>query len=97
MTKQATEKARRDLQAIISNLAYKDYKVANPKLRKSIAGRRKHKPYTLSNDAMEALDVLQMTYKTDIAAEDEEIIKGYLLPFRTVRTEYLINTDPRLR
>lgn len=97
MTEQAIEKARKDLQGIISNLAYSDYKQANPKPRKNITGRPKNKPYTLSGDTQEALDVLNLTYKTHITAEDERIIKGYLLPFRVLRREYLENIDPRLR
>lgn len=97
MTKQAIEKARKDLQSIISNLAYKDCRVANPKPKKDITGHGKHKPYTLSGDTKEALDILQLTYKAEITAEDERIIKGYLLPFRALRREYLMNTDPRMQ
>lgn len=43
MILEARAKAIRDLEAILSNLAYKDFKQANPKPRMSRNGRRIHK------------------------------------------------------
>lgn len=97
MTLEARAKAIRDLEAILSNLAYKDFKRANPVRRIGRDGRRIHKPYNLSSDTMEALEVLSLACKQDITAEDGEIIKGFLLPYRVNRREYLINTNPRLQ
>lgn len=43
MTLEARAKAIRDLEAILSNLAYKDFKQANPVRRIGRDGRRIHK------------------------------------------------------
>lgn len=96
MTLEARAKAIRDLEAILSNLSYKDFKQANPKPRMGRNGRRIHRVYSLSSETEKALEMLYRAVKDDITAEDEEIIRGFLLPYRIFRTEYLISTNPRL-
>ncbi len=90
-------KAIQDLEAILSNLSYKDFKQANPRRRMGKNGRRIHRSYNLSEKTLECLEMLNRVTKKHITAEDEEIIKGFLLPYRMVRTEYLINTNQRLQ
>lgn len=90
-TEKALQKAKTDLFNITSNLAYKDYYNANFKpngKRKS----KKHIPYTLSDETEKALSLYKITCYdiTEITTEQEEEIKGFLLPYRTIRTEYLI-------
>ena len=97
MTEKAIAKAIQDLEAILSNLSYKDFKQANPKGKIGRNGRRIHRAYSLSDETLEVLEMLKLTVKTNITAEDEEIIKGFLLPYRANRREYLINTNPRLQ
>lgn len=43
MTEKAIAKVIQDLEVILSNLVYKDFKQANPKPRMSRNGRRIHK------------------------------------------------------
>jgi len=95
MNNNAILKARKDLQAIISNYAMESYLQANRK--KDGTYYKKRKPYTLPDEAMTANELLKLTYNSDITVEQEEQIKAFLIPYRTVRTEYLINTDPRMR
>ena len=90
MTEQAIAKAIQDLEAILSNLSYKDFKQANPGCRIGRDGRRVHRAYSLSGETMEALEMLNRVTRMDITAEDEDIIKGFLLPYRVNRREYLI-------
>lgn len=97
MTLETRSKAIKDLEAILSNLAYKDFKQANPKPRMSRNGWRIHKAYNLSEETQKALKMLYRATKRDVTAEDEEAIKAFLLPYRMFKPEYLINIDPRLR
>ncbi len=94
MTSEAMLKARKDLQAIISNYAMQSYLQVNRK--KDGTYYKKHRPYTLPVEAETANELLKLTYNSNITREQEEQIKAFLLPYRTFRTEYLINTDQRL-
>jgi len=90
-TEQALLKAKIDLYNIVSNHAYQDYYNTNYHLngkRKS----KKHIPYSLSIDTQKAQEIYNMVYgksPEEITAEEEEIIKAFLLIYRTSRTEYL--------
>jgi len=90
-TERSLLKAKIDLYNISSNLAYEDYKQANFNRN----GKRKsknHLPYTLSDESIAVLEIYKMVYgknPEDITEEQEEIIKGFLLPYRTFKREYL--------
>ena len=91
MTEQSILKAKIDLYNIISNFAMKDYLNTNYKNGKKIS--KKDKPYSLSLETLEAKKFYNMLCfcndSNDITPEQEEEIKGYLLSFRTHRTEYI--------
>ncbi len=90
-TERSLLKAKIDLYNISSNLAYEDYKRANFN-RYGKRKSKKHIPYTLSDESLEVLEVYKMVHgknPEDITAEQEEIIKGFLLSYRKVRREYL--------
>jgi septin family protein len=95
MTDKALLKAKIDLNNITANHAYEDYKQANFKPN----GKRKsykHIPYSLGSDTKEAQKVYNMVYGKDakeITKEEEEQIKGFLLNYRTHRTEYLKDAE----
>ena len=93
MTQQATTKAREDLNSIISNYAMKDFNQYNRK--KDGTYYKKRRPYNLSSETMEAKEILEIALKKNITAEEEEIIKAYLIPYRVFETDLLINTDIR--
>jgi hypothetical protein len=90
-TEQALLKAKIDLYNIVSNHAYQDYYNTNyhPNgKRKS----KKHIPYSLSIDTQKAQEIYHMVYgKTpeEITTDEEEIIKGFLMIYRSHRREYL--------
>ena len=94
MTNNSILKAKKDLNAIISNLALKDYNQFNKKTDGSYY--KIHRPYTLSAETLEAMEILKLTNQKEIMTEDETKIKAYLLPIRTQRTELLKNTDQRI-
>lgn len=90
-TENSLVKAKVDLYNISSNLAYEDYRSTNfhPNGKRK---RLKHIPYSLFYDSQEALNIYKMVYgknPEDITMEQEEIIKGFLLPYRTFKREYL--------
>jgi hypothetical protein len=89
-TEKALLKAKIDLYNIVSNHVYQDYYNANYD-RNGKRKSKKHIPYSLSDDTEKALKIYKMSCRTpeEIAAEEEEIIKGFLLPYRTHREEYL--------
>ena len=63
---------QQNLYNITANLAYKDYRAMNPK------GGKKHRPYSLSGETREALELYALARTTDLSREDEERIKAYL-------------------
>ena len=72
-----------NLYNITANLAYKDYRAMNPK------GGKKHRPYSLSGETREALELYALARTTDLSREDEERIKAYLLKIKMGRPELL--------
>jgi len=92
-TSSALERAKTDLYNITANLSYRDYYNANFNKngkRKS----KKHIPYSLSQETLDALEIYKMVYgkqSEQITEEQEDQIKGYLLPIRTHRRELLEN------
>ena len=90
-TEQALLQAKIDLYNILSNHAYQDYYNTNyhPNgKRKS----KKHIPYSLSADTEKAKEIYHLVYgksPEEITQEQEEQIKGFLLIYRTHRSEYL--------
>lgn len=89
-TEQALLKAKIDLFNIVSNHAYQDYYNTNHPNGKRKS--KKHIPYSLSIDTQKAQEIYSMIYgksPEEITTDEEEIIKGFLLIYRTVRPEYL--------
>jgi len=90
-TEQTLLKAKIDLFNILFNHAYQDYYNTNyhPNgKRKS----KKHIPYSLSTDTEKAKEIYHLVYSKspeEITQEQEEQIKGFLLIYRTHRSEYL--------
>ena len=64
MTNKSILKAKKDLNAIISNLALKDYNQFNKKTNGSYY--KKHRAYTLSAETLEAMEILKLTNKEKI-------------------------------
>ena len=90
-TEQGLKEAKKDLCNIISNFAMKDYKQANCN-RNGKRKSYKHIPYSLGYETNEAMEIYHLVYgkkPEDITPEQEEVIKGYLLPIRTRRRELL--------
>lgn len=90
MTEQALLKAKVDLYNIIANHAMDDYNRANHD--KHGKAFKQHHQYSLSYDTNKAREIYHIVYNKSaehITAEQEEIIKGFLLIYRTSRTEYL--------
>lgn len=48
-------------------------------MRKWANGKCTHNPYSLSENTNEAREVLKLALNENIAREDEEIVKSYLL------------------
>lgn len=83
-----TPQNQQNLYNITANLAYKDYRAMNPK------GGKKHRPYSLSGETREALELYALARTTDLSREDEERIKAYLFKIIMGRPELL---EPRDR
>lgn len=87
-TKYGLLKAKIDLYNIVANHALESYYQANPKGIK----RKKRKPYSASQEELKALAIYKMIANKqpeDITAEEEEIVKAFLLFYRLFKTEYL--------
>ena len=90
-TEQVLLKAKIDLFNISANHAMEAYTKANYNMngkRKS----KKHIPYSLDDDGEKARQMYHLVYgknSEDITPDQEELIKGYLLIYRTHRTEYI--------
>ena len=79
-----------NLYKISSNLSMKDYRSMNPKKTDNTPKYKKHHPYGLSDETIEATELLKIAYKrTEVTREEEEQIKGYLLKIRIVQPELL--------
>ena len=88
MTNGAIEKARIDLNKIISKYCYDSYKQAN--IKKDGTKYKKHRQYSVPEEAEKALSLLRLLSKNEITIEEEEEIKAFLIPYRTIKTEYLV-------
>ena len=85
-----TEKNIDNLYRITSNFSYRDYMAVNSN------NKTKHvKPYSLSDDTKEALNLLKIAQKPqqDITQNEEEQIKAYLLKIKLVYPELLEQTN----
>lgn len=79
-----------NLYKISSNLAMKDYLIMNPTKSDNTPRYKKHRPYSLSDETIEATELLKIAYKrTDATREEEEQIKAYLLKIQFVQPELL--------
>lgn len=76
-----------NLYNIAANLAFIDYRIANPKGK-----YKKHHPYSLSDDQREAQEHYELALKREnISRDEEERVKGYLLRIKRTRPELLTN------
>lgn len=79
-----------NLYKISSNLSMKDYLIMNPKDKNGKPKYRTHRPYSLSDETIEATELLKIAYKEqDVTIEEEEQIKGYLLKIKMLYPELL--------
>ena len=90
-----TDKNIDNLYRITSNLALKDFKQMNPKPKMNSKGFTNFKPYSLSDDTKEALNLLKIAQKPqqDITQNEEEQIKAYLLKIKLVYPELIEQTN----
>lgn len=96
MTENSLLKAKIDLYNIISNFSRRDYIQANYRNGKKISN--KNLPYSSSFETLEATEIYHIVYakkSEDITPEQEEIIKSYLLLFRTFKTGYIEDAGGR--
>lgn len=78
------EKAKKDLNLIISNQCRESFLQANTKKDGTLYQKRR--PYSVPEESQVALKYVEMlTYNDTITREQEEEIKGFLIPFRTYR------------
>jgi hypothetical protein len=90
MTNQAFIKAKVDVYNIISNHSMDDFRQAN--YNRQGKKYKKHVPYSLGDDTKAALELytkIACLEVTEVTKEIEEEMKGFLLVYRTHRTEYL--------
>jgi len=91
MTERALLKAKIDLYNILSNHAWED----NVRTNYNSAGNlksKKNRSYSLGSDAEKAMEIYHIVCgkkHEDIILEQEEQVKGYLIIYKTSRTEYL--------
>ena len=88
MTTGSIEKARIDLNKIISKYCYDSYKQVN--IKKDGTKYKKHRQYTVPEEAEKALTLLRILTNDNITIEEEEEIKAFLIPYRIIKTEYLV-------
>lgn len=69
---------------IISQLAMKDYLAYNPRTKDGKPKYKKHRPYTLSPDTIEARNIKEM-YLNDTIDENE--YKAYCLKYNLLNQE----------
>ena len=79
-----------NLYKISSNLSMKDYRAMNPIKTDNTPKYKKHHPYSLSDETIEATELLKIAYKRiEVTREEEEQIKGYLLKIKFTQAELL--------
>lgn len=88
------EKAAKDLMAIVSNDARKSWLQANKK--KDGTFYKKHRPYSLTDEGLKANRYIKALTTKEITNQEEEEIKAFLLSYRLLQRDMLVNTDPRL-
>lgn len=77
-----------NLYKISSNLSMKDYLQMNP-IKNGKKVYKKHRPYSLSDETIEAKNLYGIAIKSEVTIQEEEQIKGYLLKIRIVQPELL--------
>ena len=82
------QKAKNDLETIISNLSLKEYARANFKNGKK---SKKHTPYSLTDEILQALKLSKSITNEQMTIEQENDIKAFLIPFRMNTREDLYN------
>jgi hypothetical protein len=78
-TNTITEGNKKFLYDLVSELALKDYKQANPHPKMYKNGKTNHKPYSLSMETQEAHDMYKIACKSEHTAEEVEQVKAYIL------------------
>lgn len=91
------DKAKNDINKIVSNMSMQDYLKANVN-QKTGKKYKKHRQYSLSAETLQAKEMYNLILSIEYDyinneiipnKENEEIIKGYLLTFRSHRREFL--------
>lgn len=74
---------------ILANLAFKDYYNTNYNSNGKKKSK-KHIPYSLSMDTLEALEILKLIHE-NMCRESEEIVKSFIMKYRLTNPDYLEN------
>lgn len=78
-------KAYEDLDKIIEKQCLESYLQVNKK--KDGSFYKKHRPYSVPEEALKAIEYRKILRKDTITKKEEEEIKAFLLPFRTFRAD----------
>jgi|BioPla2DNA2_1021312.scaffolds.fasta_scaffold229291_2 hypothetical protein len=78
-------KAKEDLNKIIDSQCLESYLQTNRKQDGTFY--KKHRPYSVPEEALKAIDYRVILSKDIITRDEEEEIKAFLLPFRTFRAD----------
>ena len=77
------EKAKKDLNLIISNQCRESFLQANTKKDGTLYQKRR--PYSVPKESQKAVEFLNILNNDIITLEQEEEIKSFLMPFRIFR------------
>ena len=88
-------KAKKDLRLIKANYSLQSYLQMNRKPDGTYY--KKHRPYTIPNEGLKALEYLNILTYEITTKEIEEEIKAFLMPYRIYRTEYLKEIQRRMQ
>ena len=74
-----TDSNKQFLYDLVSQLALKDYRQANPKPKMYKNGKTNHKPYSLSMETEEAQEMYTIACQSEHTAEEIERVKAFIL------------------
>ena len=73
-----TENNKLKLETIVANLSKQDYLANNP-IKNGKKVHKQHRPYGLSGETIEALEMYKMACAKEVSIEEEEMVKDFLL------------------
>jgi len=85
-----TENNKKVLNNIIANLSYDEYYKANFKNGKQY---KKHRAYSLTDEILQAVELLKIANNQEITKDQEEEIKAFLLRYNLLFGEYLLSQE----